>query len=390
MDSNAITLSELQQRIKKTLENSLCDSLWITAEINELKTNSSGHCYLELVEKDSENNSLKAKISATIWAYTFRMLKPYFETSTGRSLSANIRVLVKATVQYHSLYGISLNISDIDPAYTVGEIEMQRRKTIAQLQADGVFDMNREIPFPILPKRVAIISSEQAAGYSDFMKHLQENEYGYKFRTQLFSSLVQGFEAAQNIIDNLTLISQHRDAFDVVVIIRGGGSATDLSCFDEYELASHIAQFPLPIITGIGHEKDTSVADMVAHTALKTPTAVADFLINCLQEQDEFIDELRNRLQQCVQQQIQTSKQFLQNVITRRNNAVKQFFQKANFQLQLIEKEIHFRNPATILERGYAVVSYTGKTLRNAAEVSTGDDVQITLHKGKLNATIKR
>ncbi|MDR0729344.1 MAG: exodeoxyribonuclease VII large subunit, partial [Prevotellaceae bacterium] len=196
MSTSFIRLSDIQQRIKQALDGALTDSYWITAEINELKTNAAGHCYIELIEKDADTNALTAKANAIIWAYSFRLLKPYFETSTGCALVAGIRVLVKATVQYHPLYGLSLLISDIDPAYTVGELEMLRRKTIARLQEDGVFAMNRETPFPLLPQRIAVISSEQASGYQDFMNHLHHNEYHYAFRTQLFPSLMQGTVAA--------------------------------------------------------------------------------------------------------------------------------------------------------------------------------------------------
>ncbi len=388
METAAVTLLEIQQHIKQALEGALPDSYWVTAEINEIKINSAGHCYLELVERNSEKNVLLAKANATIWAYTFRMLKPYFETATGRPLSAGIRVLVKATVQYHALYGLSLSVTDIDPAYTVGETEMQRRKTIARLQADGVFDMNREVPLPALPQRIAVISSEQAAGYRDFIKHLYHNERQYAFRTQLFPSLVQGSGAVQNIIENLALVYEHKDAFDAVAIIRGGGSAADLACFDEYELALHVAQFPLPILTGIGHEKDESVVDMVAHKALKTPTAVADFLITCFAEEENQLYEWEGTLKDHARQMLQSAKNNLQALVGRQRMAIKLQFQNAGFRLQLLEKEIYHKNPQTILQRGYAIVSHHGKALRNAAQAHRGDELQITLYKGKLNVVV--
>ncbi|MDR0667143.1 MAG: exodeoxyribonuclease VII large subunit [Prevotellaceae bacterium] len=388
MQASSITLSELQQRIKQTLERALTGSYWITAEINELKTNAAGHCYIELIEKNTGSNAFTAKANAIIWAYSFRLLKPYFETSTGCALKAGIRVLVKAAVQYHPLYGLSLAISDIDPAYTVGEQAMLRRKTIARLQDDGVFDMNRETPFPLLPQRIAVISSEQAAGYRDFMNHLHNNEYAYAFRTQLFPSSVQGATAAQSIIANLSRINERREAFDVVALIRGGGSAADLACFDEYELASHVAQFPLPVLTGIGHEKDESVVDMVAHTALKTPTAVADFLIDCLSEQENRLLTLEHELKNALRQRLQMEQNRLETMAHKQKMAVRLCFQRTHFRLQILEQAIRHQDPTAILARGYAVVSLHGKTLLDAAGAQENDRLDITLHKGKLYATV--
>jgi exodeoxyribonuclease VII large subunit len=385
--NDAITLSEVQQRIKQTLEETLVESYWITAEINELKTHTSGHCYLELVEKDAD--TLKARASATIWMNSYRLLKPFFETSTGCPLGAGMRVLVKATVQYHPVYGLSLSITDLDPTYTVGELEMQRRKTIALLQTDGVFDMNRELPFPPLPQRLAVISSEQAAGYRDFMEHLHRNEYGYAFHTRLFPSLMQGASAAQNMIECLALVNEQREAFDAVAIIRGGGSVTDLSCFDDYELALHVAQFPLPVLTGIGHDKDESIVDLVAHRSLKTPTAVAGFLIECFAEQDAQLQEWERLLKNMVQQKIQLSKNYLTMLKSRMEMAVKLHFQKAHNYLELKAHTIQYNNPQKILALGYSIVSLNGKTLHDAAAAHENDELKITLYKGHLRAKVQ-
>ncbi|MDR2358685.1 MAG: exodeoxyribonuclease VII large subunit [Prevotellaceae bacterium] len=385
--NNAITLSEVQQRIKQTLEETLVESYWITAEINELKTNASGHCYLELVEKDAD--TLKARASATIWMNSYRLLKPFFETSTGCPLSAGMRVLVKAAVQYHPVYGLSLSITDLDPTYTIGELEMQRRKTIALLQADGVFDMNRELPFPLLPQRLAVISSEQAAGYQDFMKHLHCNEYGYAFHTQLFPSLMQGASAVQSMIECLALVNKQCKAFDAVVIIRGGGSATDLSCFDDYELALHVAQFPLPVLTGIGHDKDESIVDLVAYRSLKTPTAVAGFLIERFAEQDAQLQKWERLLKNAVQQKIQLSKNYLSMLKSKMETAVQLRFQKAYNYLELKAHTIQYNNPQKILARGYSIVSLNGKTVYDAAKVHENDELKITLYKGRLRAKVQ-
>ena len=385
--NDAITLSEMQQRIEEALKGTFAESYWITAEINELKTSVTGHCYMELVEKDAD--MLKARASATILANSYRLLKPFFETSTGCPLSAGMHVLVKAAVQYHSVYGLSLSITDIDPAYTIGEQEMQRRKTIARLQADGVFDMNRELPFPLLPQRLAIISSEQAAGYQDFIKHLHHNEYGYAFHTQLFPSLMQGASAVQSMIESLAMVNEQRKMFDAVVIIRGGGSAADLSCFDDYELALHVAQFPLPVLTGIGHDKDESIVDLVAYRSLKTPTAVAGFLIEYFAEQDAQLQQWEHLLKDRVQQKIHLSKSYLTMLESRMETAVKLHFQKAHNYLELTARTIRYNNPQTILARGYSIVSLNGKTVYDSAAVHENDELKITLYKGRLRAKVQ-
>jgi len=388
METASNTLSEIQLLIKQALET-LPKTFWVTAEINELKISSVGHCYLSLIEKDTFTNTLKAKASATIWASNYTILKSHFETTSGQPLRVGIRVLVKATVQYHTLYGLSLSITDINATYTLGELALQRRRTIARLQADGVYDMNRRTRLPVLPQRIAVISSEQAAGYQDFIHHLACNDSGFAFRTQLFPSLMQGTEAVRNIIDSLALVNEQREAFDAVVIIRGGGSAADLACFDDYELALHVAQFSLPVLTGIGHDKDESIVDLVAHRLLKTPTAVADFLIECMAAQDARLHKLENTLRNTVHQRIQGAKNKLTYLTNRRKMAVKLYFQKIYSHLQLLEKEIQYKDPATILARGYAVVLLNGDTVRDAAQVRAGDALQITLYKGKIHAEAK-
>ena len=275
-----ITLSELQRHIKQALEGALPLPVWVVAEVSELKVNYSGHCYLELVEKSEPARGgtpiPRAQARAVIWRQQYAMLSAYFEAETGSRLAAGMKILAKVLVSYHELYGLSLQITDLDASYTLGEVERQKQMTIAQLQADGVWDMNREQELPLLTQRVAIVSSAAAAGYRDFCNELQQG--GYAFRTTLFDAVVQGQAAEESICAALAAVAERQEEFDVVVIIRGGGSASDLSCFNSYRLCSYVAQFPLPVVTGIGHDKDTSVADMVAHTPLKTPTAVAAWL----------------------------------------------------------------------------------------------------------------
>ena len=276
---NHISLFELVQKIQQSIKSHMSNSYWITAEISELSVNTKGHCYLELVEKPKSAEHIIAKQRAIIWAQQFGMISAYFQSVTGVKLQAGLSILCCVTVEFHEIYGMSLSIIDIEPVYTIGEDERQRTEILARLESEGIVTMNHEVPFPDVPQKIAIISSPNAAGYQDFMKQLHANDYGIVFYSVLFPAIMQGIDVESSIIAALDKIYAYEDVFDAVVIIRGGGSKTDLRWFDSYRLASHIAQFPLPVIAGIGHDKDTSIVDIVAHTSLKTPTAVADFLI---------------------------------------------------------------------------------------------------------------
>lgn len=275
-----LSLTELQLIIRDSLYMSLPEMYWVTAEISELKENYAGHCYLELIEKNQDEKNIRARVKAIIWSNRYRFLKSLFENVTGESLREGLKVLVKAKVEYHELYGLSLVISDIDPAFTIGDMAMKRQLVIKKLEQEGVFSMNKDLDFPTVPQRIAIISSKNAAGYSDFINHLAFNSYGYIFYTALIESAMQGEETESGILNALDKIAENTHLFDLVVIIRGGGSQTDLSWFDNYNIAYHVTQFPLPVLTGIGHDKDMSVTDMVANIALKTPTAAADYIID--------------------------------------------------------------------------------------------------------------
>ncbi len=285
-----LSLAELQQIIRDSLYLSLPQTFWVAAEISEITVNSSGHCYLELVEKNPEEKNIRARIRGIIWNSRFGFISSLFENMTGELLKSGLKILVRAKVEYHELYGLSLVISDIDPAFTLGDMAVKRQLIIKRLEDEGVFSMNREIGLPLLPQRIAVISSKAAAGYTDFINHLTTNSPGYVFYTALIETPMQGIETEQGVISALDRIADHADLFDIVVIIRGGGSQTDLSWFDNYAIAYHITQFPLPIVTGIGHEKNMSVADMVACRALKTPTAVADFLIDAMVYAEEHLN----------------------------------------------------------------------------------------------------
>ena len=292
----SISLFELNNQVKSGMRELFPGNYWIVGEISEMNTNQSGHCYLELIEKKADSEQILARAKATIWAFTFRMLRPYFESVTGQRLSTGIKILVQVSIEFHEAYGYSLNIKDIEPNFTLGDLTRKRQEIIKQLQDEGVFHLNKELELAMVPQRIAVISSETAAGYGDFIDQLTQNRKGYFFHIKLFNAFMQGNEAEQSIIEALERIFQSADSFDLVVIIRGGGSQVDLNCFNSYWLCYHITQFPLPVITGIGHERDETIADLVAHTNLKTPTAVAEFIIDKVINFDDYLHELNDRV----------------------------------------------------------------------------------------------
>lgn len=323
-----LTLSELNTLIKDALFEAFPTTVWVVAEISELKENRSGHCYLELIEK--EDNEIIARSRATIWSYTYRMLRPYFETTTGQAFAQGIKVLVQVSVEYHPAYGMSLNIKDIDPVYTVGDLALQRKEILIRLQNEGVFGMNKELHLPLVPQKIAVISSKTAAGYQDFMHQLETNENGFAFFTHLFEAYMQGSEAVSSIIAALERIFQYEEFFDAVVIIRGGGATADLSCFDNYDLALNITQFPLPVITGIGHEKDDTIVDMVAHTRLKTPTAVAEFFIAGMEQFYERLLDLENEIITRTRETVEIQQEKLERFAEVIDSSVSSFIQDKN------------------------------------------------------------
>ncbi|HBX49669.1 MAG: exodeoxyribonuclease VII large subunit [Bacteroidetes bacterium RIFOXYA12_FULL_35_11] len=313
-EKTPISLYELNLLIKGKISQAFPEKVWIVAEISDLTLNRNGHCYLDLIQKDTISNQTIARSRATIWSYTFRSLRPFFESSTGREISAGLKIMVLCSVEFHEVYGFSLNILDIDPTYTLGDIEKKKKEIIAKLQAEGIFNMNKELEFPAVPQKIAIISSPTAAGYEDFIKQLHNNPSAYKFYTKLFPATMQGDETETSIIAALEKIYAYEYFFDVVVIIRGGGAKADLNSFDTYNLAYHITQFPLPVITGIGHERDDTITDMVAHTKCKTPTAVAEFLINEVTEFEMQLEELKNLFTETITEQIKDHKQKIESL----------------------------------------------------------------------------
>lgn len=330
---NSISLLELNHNIQESLKKGFPESLWIIAEISELKINRNGHCYLELIEKDLINENIVARSRATIWAFTFKMIKPYFESVTSQELLPGLKILFKASIEFHEAYGLSLNITDIEPNYTLGDLAKKRAETIKRLENDGIINMNKELELPKVIQRIAIISSETAAGYQDFITQLNNNNFNFAFYTKLFPSVMQGVQAEESIINSLEKIYQYEELFDIAVLIRGGGSQADLNCFNNYLLASHISQFPLPVLTGIGHDKDESVTDIVAHTKLKTPTAVAEFIIQQNMVFENYIDGIGTSIYENVKDYISQQLNRLQHIKNMMSPITNNFLLKENHNL---------------------------------------------------------
>jgi len=411
MEKEALSLLELNSLVRQVLNKSLPDAYWIQAELSDVRSNTTGHCYLEFVQKDARGNNLIAKARGTIWANVFRMLKPYFEESTGQVFVSGIKVMVQVTVEFHELYGYSLTVIDIDPSYTLGDMARKRREILKQLEEEGVLTLNKELEMPELVQKVAVISSASAAGYGDFCRQLEENPYGFIFYPHLFPALMQGSQVEESVIAALNAIYDRRDHFDAVVIIRGGGATSDLSGFDTYLLAANCAQFPLPIITGIGHERDDTVIDSVAHTRVKTPTAAAQFLINHMQETAENLEELAHTLVSSVSGRMEKENLRLsdltarlplviKNRTMRENYLLEQLSQRINVgiartitdkkhRLLLLEQRINDASPERLLKRGYSLTFKDGKTVTDSAQLTPGDIITTRFAKGEVKSEVK-
>ena len=380
------SLLELCEWIQEVVENELPDRYWVRAEIASMSVR--GHCYMELVEK-SENGILAAKMRATCWSNVYALLSAYFAQETGQSLHVGLQVLLEVSVEYHAVYGLSLNVWSIDPTYTLGDLAKQRQATIRQLTEDGVMDLQRALVVPSLPRRVAVISSADAAGYGDFCDQLKHNRFGFAFVTQLYPAVVQGDTAARSIINALGAIAAQEEEWDVVVIIRGGGASTDLSCFDDYMLASHCAQFPLPIVAGIGHTRDVSVVDMVVHTSVKTPTAAAEWLVERVAEQVERVGGLQLRLERAVQGAVSKEKNRLVVYHQRMMSAVYQALAREKGKLNLWQKTVELHSPERIYRMGYSLTTVNGKVVRGAQDVVKGDVIETHLRDGVIQSEVK-
>lgn len=427
----SLTLLELNELVKQTLELGMPDTYWVQAELSEVRVNS-GHCYVEFVQKDKRSNGLVAKARGVIWRNVYAVLKPYFEQTTGQLFTSGIKVLVEVSVSFHELYGYSLTVTDIDPSYTMGDMARKRQEILRQLQEEGVLELNKELEMPFLPQRIAVISSATAAGYGDFSNQLANNARGFYFYTELFPAIMQGDGVEQSILQALDDIYAREQAFDVVVIIRGGGATSDLTGFDTYNLAAAVAQFPLPVITGIGHERDDTVLDMVSHTRVKTPTAAAEFLIGRMQEaadelaflaqqlnkgvnlllyeSKELLIRLQARIPAKAMQRVADGKLYLQNAkhrvlqgamtqVSRQRQALpplQLLFQMAiplvekhRYQLMLLQQKVADASPDRLLSKGYSITLNNGKVVKDANLLKTGDVIVTRLKKGEAISIIK-
>ena len=409
-----LTLYELNSLVREVLECEMPDEYWVEAELSECRE-SRGHCYLELIEKDEQSATPIAKASAKCWASKWLLIKPYFERTTGQQLHAGMKVLLKVYAQFHEAYGFSWIVTDIDPTYTLGDMARKRQEIIRQLKEEGVFDLQKGLRLPLFCQRIAVISSETSAGYGDFCNQLADNPYGFKFETQLFPAIMQGEDVEQSIINALERIYNYH--FDVVVIIRGGGAAADLSGFDTLALAENVANFPLPIITGIGHDRDESILDMVSHTRVKTPTAAATLLIDHLKTVMDILNDSQEQIVRLAQQKLAYYKsqfaaiaevlpRLFSNVKVRQEALTNYQLSIVNLEnrlptlldrrlltekhrLQLIEEKAKSLDPALMLSRGYSITLKDGKAVRDAQQLQTGDEIETRLEKGTIKSIIK-
>jgi exodeoxyribonuclease VII large subunit len=383
------SLSHLITTVKQTLDERFKQSQWVVVEISELNINRSGHCYLELIEKDVLSDKIIAKCRGTIWAFAFRMIRPYFETSTGETLHSGLKVLVKASIEFHEVYGFSLNISDIDPQYTIGEMAMKRVKIIQKLESDGVLTMNKELNFPMVPQHIAVISSETAAGYDDFKNQLENNAAGFSFSTKLYPAIMQGEKASQSIIQAFEQIYETIEQFDLVVLLRGGGSKSDLSCFDDYELSYYITQFPMPVLTGIGHERDDSVCDLVAHTKLKTPTAVAEFLIQTLQQAQDFLDASLEQAVDIFNNSIDEKEDDLHGFMARLQLASTKILASKTYKVDLFQTKLNSGLKQYFHDKEYQILQKSNNFRRMASQQITYENELLNRRSVRVNKWVQ-
>ena len=431
MEHQSMSLLELNALVKKSIHLCLPDEYWIQAELSDVRTNYSGHCYLEFVQKDARSNALVAKARGMIWNHVFAQIKPYFEQNTGQAFTSGIKVLVKVTVDFHELYGYSLTVTDIDPTYTLGDMARKRKEILQQLEAEGVLTLNKELKLPELTQRIAVISSATAAGFGDFCNQLRHNTDGFVFYPKLFPAVMQGEKVESSIISALNHIYKDIDSWDVVVIIRGGGATSDLSGFDTYELAANCVQFPLPIITGIGHERDDTVIDMVSHTRVKTPTAAAEFLIShtrqtadrlkqyaaflnqevplAINRQREKLNRWVMRMPAKVQMRLQHERFYQKSLSQRISSAWSTRFLQEQYRLQITSKisasytaqiqreghrlelfaqQIKSASPERLLKKGYSITLKNGKAVTNADELKHGDELVTLVANGKFRSKV--
>ena len=403
------SLLELNRLVRATIEDTLCEQYWLEAEIGQIGENN-GHCYLEFIQKIEGHNTPVARAKAKCWRNVWGSVRPYFEHTTGQTLTLGMKVLVLVHPDFHEAFGFSWIVDDIDPRFTLGDMARRRQEIIRQLKAEGVFDLNRELPLPLFTQRIAVISSSTAAGYGDFCRQLEENKRGFRFSVTLYESLMQGEGVERSIISALDKINAHIDDYDCVVIIRGGGATSDMSGFDSLLLAENVANFPLPVITGIGHDRDECILDMVSHTRVKTPTAAAAFLIDRLEQVARRIDDAADRITSYVQHRMEIEKMRLSRaaeripilfslVKSKQENkmetlnqriasAVQRLIDRRRHTLDILEQRTKSLDPTLLLQRGYSITLVNGHALRSPSAVKPGDIIVTRLADGMVKSTV--
>jgi len=414
--SEHYSLRQLNMMVREAIETELPDEYWVEAELSECRENS-GHCYMELIEKDERTNTPIARASAKCWRQTWQMAKPYFERTTGQQLRAGMKVLLKVYAQFHEAYGFSWIVSDIDPTYTLGDMARKRQEIIRQLKEEGVFDLQRELRIPTFAKRIAVISAQNAAGYGDFCRQLEDNDYGFRFEITLFPAIMQGEQVELSIIAALNAIygttvfdGSPLGTYDVVVIIRGGGATADLSGFDTLALAENVAQFPLPVITGIGHDRDESILDMVANTKVKTPTAAAALLIDNLRQVLDRINSAQQHLTTAISTRLSTLNvqlSTLQALIptlalrtvgdqrhriemqeSRLPVAIERRLTSQKHLLENLSLKLQGFDPQLLLSRGYSITLHNGRAVRDPRQLKVGDEIETKVEHGTIRSIV--
>lgn len=390
------SLRQLNLMVRDAIEMQLPDEYWVEAELSECRERG-GHCYMELIEKDEQTNTPIARASAKCWRQTWQMVQPHFEHVTGQPLHAGLKVLLRVYAQFHETFGFSWIVTDIDPTYTIGDMARRRQEIIRQLKEEGVFDLQRELHIPMFAQHIAVISAAGAAGYGDFVHQLEDNDYGFKFDVQLFPAIMQGEQVEQSIIAALNkiyeanaLVGSPTDRFDCVVIIRGGGATADLSGFDTLALAENVAQFPLPIITGIGHDRDESILDMVSNTRVKTPTAAAALLIDNLLQVLTRIDSAQQRLTTAISQRFANQKERLSSMQTIIPVLAQRILSNAKHRLELLELQLQGYDPQLLLRRGYSITLHDGRAVRDPKQLKAGDEIETRVEHGSIISTVKK
>ena len=388
MEKEFIDLFELQHKLKQGVESLFPNRVWVRAEVSAIKARSGGHCYLELSQSDPKG--LVAKSSAIIWSSKYRFIAPYFESVTGTPLKEGLVILVQVQVSYSELYGMSLIIDDINPEFSLGEKEQERQRTIQRLQEEGLMGLQKGLELPLLPYRLAVISAEDAAGYRDFMRHLEENPYGFVVDSVLFPALMQGADCPTSIIAALdAILDDVQGGYDAVLILRGGGAKLDLACFDDYELAAVIAQYPIPVLTAIGHDQDYHVCDMVAYEYLKTPTALADYVMEMYEAEDERISSYETRIRLALSNRLYKEEALLDSLAARIKGGFSLKIASMESALQVLQTRIEAADPRKILDRGYAlVVDAEGVIMKGVTSRRAGDRVSVMFTDGTLHAVV--